>query len=345
MMPFMEQEILEQPIVLSKISNTNLNVIMEISKIIKKNKITNIIAAARGSSSNACVYFKYLCEIYCGINVSFAAPSVTTIYGAQLKFKNCLVLGVSQSGKAKDCIEVLNAANKQNCVTVAVTNDCLSEMAREAKYHLFLDTGLEKSVAATKTFTAQMYLLANLAAGICGNKDLTQNLKKVSSLVNDVIGLNKKILDLSKKFIDIKDLYVLARGINYAACLETALKIQETSYVKAKGFAISDFYHGPMAVLDENSNVLLIAPSGKTYIDAENIAAKIKKTNSYLTVFSDNAKLCKLSDAYILLPKCEECISPFVYVTCAQLFCLYLSLLKKIDPDHPRLLQKITITI
>jgi len=345
MISHMEQEILEQPIILSKISDTNLNIIKEISKIVKRNKIGNIVVAARGSSFNASVYFKYLCEIYSGLSVTFAAPSVTTIYGAQLKFINCLVLGVSQSGKAKDCIAVLKAANKQNCVTVAVTNDENSEMAKEAKYHLFLDAGLEKSVAATKTFTAQMYLLANLASGIRENENLMLNLTKVSSLVFDVINRNKEIIELSKKFINVNDLYVLARGINYATCLETALKIQETSYVKAKGIAISDFYHGPMAVLDEKTNVLLIAPSGKTYKDAEAVAAKIKNLNGYLTVFTDSAELSKLSDTSIILPKCDESISPFAYVTCSQLFCLYLSLLKKIDPDNPRNLQKVTVTV
>ena len=345
MISFMEQEILEQPEILSKILNTNLNAIKEISRLIKKHKISNIVMAARGSSFNASMYFRYLCEIYCGINVSFAAPSVTTIYNAKLNFKNCLVIGVSQSGKAKDCIEVLNAANKQGCITVAVTNDCMSEMANSAKFHLFLDAGLEKSVAATKTFTAQMYLLANLAAEICENEYLVFNLREVSSYVSKVIKKNKEIIDLSKKFIDIADLYVLARGINYVTCLETALKVQETSYVKAKGFAVSDFYHGPMAVLDENSTVLLIAPSGKTYNDAENVADKIKTLNCDLTVFTDNKKLIGLANNSIILPKCEECISPFLYVTCSQLFCLYLSLLKNIDPDNPRSLQKITVTV
>lgn len=340
----MIREIAEQPEGLKKCADYNKNVIAEIAKKVKDNNIRHIHLAARGSSDNACNYFKYLSEIYTGIPASFAAPSVVTLYNGKLDLNGTLVIGVSQSGKAADVLAILERAKATGAVTVSITNSPDSPMATAADYHIFLNVGEEKSVAATKTFTAQMYALALLAAAIGEDKKLSAALESVPAKISEVIALQDKIAAAAKRYTDAVDCYVLSRGISYAAAQETALKIQETTYVKARAYAISDFHHGPFAVVDEKSRLVIIAPNDQSAKDSIEMIEKAKATGADITVFTDSEKIAALADAPILLPSIDESVTPFVYVTCAQIFACNLSLFRGLTPDSPRGLKKVTIT-
>ena len=157
-------EICEQPRVLKSLFASNDVKVKAIAEEYEKRGLDGVYFAARGTSDHACVYAQYLFGITAGIPCALGTPSVITKYGAKMKFGTDLVVGVSQSGKAEDVLEVLKQANSQGCLTVAVTNDESSPMAREAKYHLYCAAGKEESIAATKTFTAEMFLLAMLCA-------------------------------------------------------------------------------------------------------------------------------------------------------------------------------------
>lgn len=343
-MTMMEAEIGQQPEALKKCYETNIGLIKEIAKVARERRINHIMMAARGSSDNASNYFKYLCEIYVGIPVSFAAPSVLTLYEGKLNLYGTMVVGVSQSGKAADVIAILDCAKRQGGVTVAVTNNTSSPMASAADYHIYLNVGEEKSVAATKTYTAQMYVLGQLAAEIADSDELRKALADVPALIKKVIDLKDSIGESSKRYQSATDCYVLARGINYAAAQETGLKIQETTYIKARAYAISDFHHGPFAVVDENTKVLILAPADRTAADSLEMIEKVKATGADVTVFTDNKALADKADSTVLLPACPECVNPFVYVACAQLFACNLSVTRGINPDAPRGLKKVTIT-
>ena len=154
----MEKEILEQPKVLASLKGVNEVTIKNLVSDIKQRDIRMVYFAARGTSDHASIYASYLISTYVGVPTALALPSVVTAYDGKLCLKDALVIGVSQSGKAADVLAVMEKAKQCGALTVAVTNDLQSPMAQFGDYHLYCNAGLEESVAATKTFTSQMYV-------------------------------------------------------------------------------------------------------------------------------------------------------------------------------------------
>jgi glucosamine--fructose-6-phosphate aminotransferase (isomerizing) len=341
-MTLMEKEMLEEPARIADAFSENEQRVQEIAKIVKSRGIHSIVLSARGSSDNSGTYFKYLCEVIAGIPVAFAAPSVITLYDGKLDLSTCLTIGVSQSGKAEDVLAILNLAKKQNGFVVSVTNDKNSPMAKAADFHLFLNAGTEESVAATKTFVSQMYVLAMLAAALGESDVLAKELQKVPHILEETARIKYAIARQTDSMKSSQSCYVLGRGFNNAIAHEFALKLQETTYIKAFGFATSDFHHGPFAMVDEATTVLLLAPADKSMPDSLEIISKLKKAGAKIIAFTDDANL-PVPDK-ILVPSVHEYISPFVYVLAGQMFSCDLSLKRGLNPDKPRGLNKITIT-
>ena len=341
----MWEEILEQPDVLRKTIETNKKTIDEMIGELNSREISSVIIAARGTSDHAAVYTKYAIETLVGIPVSLAAPSVFTMYNKNVNMKNSFVIGISQSGKAADAIEVVKAAAGQGAVTMSVTNFVDSPLAVASKYHLFCDTGVEKSVAATKTFTSTVYLLINFIAKWAKNEELLKELTQVPDAIKSVFEQSDNIQEVVKKYRFMKECFVLARGINYSIALEAALKIQETTYVRAKAFATSDFHHGPFAMVERDMPVLVYAPEGPSTKDIFEMINKLKDSQADILVISNNKELLGMGDSSIEIPKnLSDYVSPLVNVTVAQMFACKLSLLKGLNPDSPRGLNKVTIT-
>jgi Glucosamine 6-phosphate synthetase, contains amidotransferase and phosphosugar isomerase domains len=336
-------EIHEQSQAVAHTLEINLPKVKTIVEDVKKAGITNVILTARGSSDNVCVYFKYLCEIYCGIPCGFSAPSVSTIYGGKLKLQNTLVIAVSQSGMGLDILQVVDDANRCGAMTVAITNNPNSLLAKASKFDLFLDCGEEKSVAATKTFTTQMAVLGLLVAEWADNDYLRNCLKQVPQLLTDTLKNEDKIEALAEQSKDFYDCYMLARGLNYVSALEAALKLQETTYIKSKAYSISDFYHGPFAVVDKTQNIFVLHGYGLTNMDSYTMFEHLTNTGANVIVISNDAYF-EDYDKVLFVPRCEECISPFAIIETMQLFSNDLALIKGNDPDKPRGLKKVTVT-
>lgn len=341
----MWEEILEQPEILKRTVETNKSVIDALINDLKVRDISSVIIAARGTSDHAAVYTKYAIETLVGIPVSFAAPSVITMYNKNINMKNCFVIGISQSGKAADAIEVVKSAAEQGALTMSVTNFIDSPLAQTSKYHLFCDTGVEKSVAATKTFSSTVFLLINFIAKWAQNEELLNELRQTPDVLQSVFAQADNIKEVVKKYRFMKECFVLARGINYSIALEAALKIQETTYVRAKAFATSDFHHGPFAMIERDMPVIVYAPEGPSSKDVLEMINKLKGSEADILVVSNNSDVLKLGDSSIEIPKnCSDYISPLLNVAVAQMFACNLSLLKGLNPDSPRGLNKVTIT-
>jgi Glucosamine 6-phosphate synthetase, contains amidotransferase and phosphosugar isomerase domains len=339
----MYQEIHEQPEALRNTYKLNIEKIKKVATAVKEAKITNVILTARGSSDNVCVYFKYLCEIYVGLPCGFSAPSVATIYGGRLKLDHTLVIGVSQSGAGLDILQVIDDANRCGAMTLAITNDPNSLLAKASHEDLFLGCGEEKSVAATKTFTTQMYLLGLLVAELADNDYLRDNLAKVPALLEETLKAEPLIEKLAIESKGFYDCYMLARGLSYVTALESALKLQETTYIKSKAYSISDFYHGPFAVVDQSQNIFLLHGFGLTNMDTYAMFERLINTKANVIVVSNDDYFSDYEKT-LVTPKCEECIAPFSLIAAMQLFSNFLSLLKGNDPDTPRGLKKVTVT-
>lgn len=344
-MSLLFDEICEQPSVLGRLAEKNGDMVSKIAEEYRKRQIKGIYFSARGTSDHASIYAQYLFGIVAGIPCSLGVPSIITKYGARINFGDQLIIGVSQSGKAEDVLAVLQQANEQGCLTVAVTNDENSPMAREAKYHLYCDAGEEISIAATKTFTAEMYLLALLCAGISGDGELKNEL---SGIADDAISLLKyappaleaKLL----RYRYLKDAFILGRGLEYPIALEGALKILETNGIKMKGAAISDFYHGPIAQIKEGDLVIVVSGKGATSDDDRAMIERLHEIGAEIFVITNDEELYKSEKLGILTPECGKYTAPFMFAICVQLFAYELTVIRGIDPNKSRVLKKITIT-
>lgn len=341
----MWEEILEQPEVLERCINSNRETIKNIVEAIERKNITSVVIAARGTSDHAGIYGKYIIEYEMGIPVSLSAPSIITIYQKKLDLSNSLVVGLSQSGEAADVLEVIKSANSCGAVTVSVTNNPESPLAAKAKYHLFCNAGLEKSVAATKTCITEMYLLAQLVAEWSGNEDINKELSIISNNISKMFEKKEEIIKKLERYRFMDECFVLARGINYPIAMESALKIQETCYVRAKAYATSDFHHGPFAMIQKDMPVIVYAPNGPSLKDVTEMIKKLKQSAAEVIVVSNNKEVLDMGDCAFEIPQTSnDMISPFYNVVIAQMFACGLSLVKGLNPDAPRGLNKVTIT-
>ncbi len=341
----MWKEILEQPVALERCHVKNVPVIKEIVQAVKSKNVKQVVLAARGTSDHAAVYGKYVIELLLGIPVSLAASSIFTIYQGNMNFENCLVIGVSQSGRAADVLEVMRNAKKNGAVTVGITNNAESDIALECEFFLNCEAGIEKSVAATKTFGTQIFLLAALAAEWAENTVLQEEIYQLPERLPQVFGVAEDIESKVERYRFINECFVLARGINYAISLEAALKIQETTYVRAKAFATSDFQHGPIAMLDRNIPAFIFAPDGPSLKDVTDMIEKMRKQDIETIVISNRNDILEMGTTAFRIPETSnDIISPFFNVIVAQMFACKLSLVRGLNPDNPRGLHKVTVT-
>lgn len=344
-MVLMWNEILEEPGTIEKCISNNKPLLSEIVESIRHSGIDMIMIAARGTSDHAAVYAKYVMETTLGIPVALAAPSVFTVYHGSLKLDKTLVIGISQSGKAADVLEVIKSAKATGALTVSITNFPDSPLAMETKYHLDCSAGLEKSVAATKTFLAQITLLAALTAVWSNDEKMLGKLYSIPGEVEQIIQASDPMIEKVQRYRYMEECFVLARGVNYAIALESALKIQETCYVRAKAYATSDFYHGPYAMIEGGMPVVIFAPSGPSLNDVKEMIFKLKESGAELIIVSDLEELRMKGDCSFAIPKAgDDVFSPFYNVVIAQIFACRLALAKGLNPDSPRCLSKVTIT-
>ncbi len=352
----MWKEINETPRIFNEIQTQNKDVMENLVKEIKNGKATNFVAAARGTSDHALIYFKYVLEVNSKYTVGLSAPSVITLYKGKIDYSNSIVIGCSQSGKAEDVLEVIRKGNQQGAITIAVTNDKNSPIAKEAKFHLYCCAGLESSVAATKTFSSQLFIMLWLASELADNKENLLYLKNLKQEIEKVIPqidvLTTKYAD---KFKDMEGGFVLSRGITYPIALEAALKLQETCYIQMKGYAGSDFYHGPMAMVNQKTPVIIYCANNNGDEEMQNLvrADQIKCIEKMivlkapvLLVTNDCVligKFSKCNDAFLNFGVPEE-VCMFAFAIFAQMLACKISCEIGNNPDSPRALNKVTIT-
>jgi glucosamine--fructose-6-phosphate aminotransferase (isomerizing) len=338
----MEKEIFQQKSCLENAYKINLPVLEDIAAHLKRNKIKSVIFAARGSSDNSGVLFKYLFETICKIPVSFAAPSVITLYNSKIDYSSSLVIGVSQSGQAADVLAIIEEANNQKAMTITITNYPDSPLAKAGTYHLFLDTGEEKSVAATKTFMTQMYLLSQLVGYIGENEELITDLKNLPEKLEFSDSVLEKIKTEAKKYKEVNSAFILGRGYQYAIAKEFALKMQETTYIQALSYSIADFYHGPFAMISKDSFAIVLVPEDETYEDGLKMLEALKNADSQVLAVTTDENLDVKEK--IVIPSISKYQAPFINIFVGQYFCLNLALTKGLNPDEPRGLKKVTVT-
>ena len=343
----MLEEIRQQPEALEKTLRSQLKRFERFKKLVAKRRPRLIVLAARGTSDNAAQFGRYLLEITTGIPVSLAAPAIYTLYNARVDFRDALVVAISQSGESTDTNLVLSEARKQGALTVGITNEVSSSLARLAEHVFFVRAGREKSVAATKTYTGQVLMLYLLAYAL-GGKIRPDDLARLPERAHLALRLEPEITALSERYRFMDHAVVMGRGLNYATAFEFALKLMETCYVVAERFSSADFLHGPIALVEPNFPVFVFAPSGVTWPPVREAVDKVKPLTAETVVITDasNRDAPHAGNRLIRLPqRISELYTPIPYIIPAQIFAACLASQKGLNPDRPRTITKVTRTL
>ena len=343
----MLEEIRQQPAALAHALAAELRSVEFFKHSVAKKRPRVVVLVARGTSDNAALFGRYLLEITTGIPVSLAAPSIATLYGARVDYRDSLVVAISQSGESTDINVVLERARKNGAITLGITNERRSALAGIAEHLFLVRAGKERSVAATKTYTGQMLMLYLLAYALGGAIRLA-DLERIPDVVESALGLEPDVEALSERYRFMRYAVVMGRGLNYANAFELALKLMETCYVVAERFSSADFLHGPIALVEPSFPVFAFAPPGVTWKGIGETLDRLARLRAEIVTITDsgNAPAVRRATRAMLLPRrVKEVLTPIPYIVPAQLFAAHLAAQKGIDPDHPRTLQKITLTL
>jgi glutamine---fructose-6-phosphate transaminase (isomerizing) len=363
----MLDEIQEQPDALRRALNGASEPARQIALEVQQRNIDVVLLAARGTSDHAAIYAQYLFQYLNGIPVALATPSLFTLYGASLRLGKALVIGISQSGESPDIVEVVARAREAGALTVGITNQDGSPLATSAQYTLLCHAGPERSVAATKTYTTTCAVLAMLAASLPGGELLRASIEQLPELASAALRSEEVVRRVAERYVHARDCVVLGRVFQYSTAREMALKLEETCYVVSTPFSSADFKHGPAALIERGSPVILFAPPGPTLTDSLELLQWLRGRNADCLVIAEDERVLAQATTSIRLtlppitqrntgevkqnnPTKEgqasiaELLAPISYIIPGQLFAQYLALYKELNPDQPRGLTKITHT-
>jgi glutamine---fructose-6-phosphate transaminase (isomerizing) len=342
----LHSEILEQPERLAALLKNQKQTILDIAQAIQKQNVQYVFLAARGTSDNAGRYANYLWGAHNGLPLALATPSLFTYYQTPPRLQNALVVGVSQSGQSPDIVSVLDEGRRQNCLTLAITNNVDSPLAKAADLVLDIQAGAEKAVAATKTYTTELMAIAMLSAALENSSARWDELASLPAWAEQVLTLDTDIARMAERYRFMRQCVILGRGFNYATAFEWALKLNELTYVIADPYSSADFQHGPIAMIEDGFPVLAVAPSGKVHGTMKEMLTRLRRAqDAELVIISDDADTLSLAQSPIRLPpQIPEWLSPLVGIIPAQLFACHLTTVKGYDTDKPRTITKITET-
>jgi len=334
-------EIAEQPAAVARVLADADGAIAAAAEEIRRRRPRFAVIAARGSSDNAARYAQHVLGRLCGLPVGLATPSLHTVYDAPMRYEDGLVLGISQSGASPDVVAVLAAARAQGCVTVAITNDPGSPMAAAATHVIPLQAGVEASVAATKTYTTSLAVVAALAAGIAEDDERRAELAGVADAMERQLARTDGLDEAADATAEWQRLAVIGRGANYATAFEAALKIKELAAIAAEPASPADFLHGPVAMLDPGFPVLAVLPDGAAGRDVL-VAAHGRDADITVIVGDDYAPAP--GERRLAVEPGPEWLSPLCAVVPAQLLAVGAAERRGVDVDRPVGLQKVTRT-
>ena len=352
---FMLKEIYEQPIVVAQTLRSYLQrlegkVALPIPEF-DLSEVKRVTIVACGTSFYAGMVAKYWFEQFARVPVDLDVASEFR-YRAPVMEPGGLMIVISQSGETADTLAALRHAKAEGQTIAAVVNVPTSSMAREADLLLPTHAGPEIGVASTKAFTCQLAVLAALAANLAkakgkldeaAERQLVRHLSEAPAAINGALAYDESIEAMAHNIAGARDVLYLGRGTDYPLALEGALKLKEISYIHAEGYAAGEMKHGPIALIDENVPVIVIAPSGPLFDKTVSNMQEVQARGGKVVLISDYDGVQEAGEgcmATITMPKVHPLIAPLVYAVPVQLLAYHVAVQKGTDVDQPRNLAK-----
>jgi glutamine---fructose-6-phosphate transaminase (isomerizing) len=349
-------EIAQQPDVVARLLERERPAIDALAAELRRREPRYAVLAARGTSDNAARYAQHVLGRILRLPVVLAAPSLHTLYDAPPRYADAVVIGISQSGASPDIVTVVAEGTKQGALTAAITNAPSSPLAGAAQHVIDLGAGEERSVAATKTYTASLAAIAALAAS--GDAGLTAEVERLPGALAAQLALTAgggsnsercprapaatgDVGDAVRAAADWQRLTVVGRGAHYATAFEAALKIRELAGIVAEPYSPADLLHGPIAAVGPRQPLLAIAPAGPTEQSMREVVAAARERGARVAAIGHDRTL---GDPFLELVDIPEWLSPVVAIVPAQLLAVGLAEERGVEVDAPFGLSKITLT-
>jgi glucosamine--fructose-6-phosphate aminotransferase (isomerizing) len=352
---FMLKEIYEQPAVMGDALHALLNPWNQIVAMpplpFDLTRVNKLTIVGCGTSYHAGLVARYWFESLARIPTEVDIASEFR-YRATDMVPGGLAIFISQSGETADTLAALAYAKAQGQKTIAIVNVAESSMARQADVAFLTHAGPEIGVASTKAFTTQLTVLACLVIAIAAKRGvidrdterrLCHALTEVPSRSNDVLNHDQRLAEIARDMIPARDVLYLGRGTGYPIALEGALKLKEISYIHAEGYAAGEMKHGPIALIDENMPIIVIAPSDHLFEKTASNMQEVIARGGKVIFLSDKEGIEKLGDvaaATVELPAVDPFVAPILYTIPVQLLAYHVAVLKGTDVDQPRNLAK-----
>jgi glucosamine--fructose-6-phosphate aminotransferase (isomerizing) len=354
---FMQKEIFEQPRAIrdtigTRVRDDNGGIDLDgidLSSEVAK-KIERIFLIACGTAYYSCLVGKYMIEQLAGIPVEVDLASEFR-YRRPIVDQNCLVILVSQSGETADTLAALREGKGGGARVLSICNVRDSTIARESHDVLYTRAGPEIGVASTKAFTTQLvafYLLAlklGMERKTFSREELESSfadLRRLPRIIEQTLQLDPQIRQVARRYFRVSNFLFLGRGIMYPIALEGALKLKEISYIHAEGYAAGEMKHGPIALIDENMPVLVIANQSPVYEKVISNLEEVRARDGQVIAIASigDEKIAARADAVIRIPDLGEYLTAIVATVPVQLLAYHVATLKGTDVDQPRNLAK-----
>jgi glucosamine--fructose-6-phosphate aminotransferase (isomerizing) len=353
---FMLKEIFEQPVTIRNAMRGRLNfeegtarlngIVLKLDEL---NRINRIIVTACGTSWHAGLIGEYLLE-------DLARIPVEVEYASEFRYRSpvvpadTIVLGISQSGETADTLAALREAKRRGATALGIVNAVGSSIARETDAGVYIHAGPEIGVASTKAFTSQITVLSLLtlllgrqrALSLEQGRSLITDLQGIPEKVERILARNDQIRRLAEQYCHHNNFLYLGRGINFPVALEGALKLKEISYIHAEGYPAAEMKHGPIALIDENMPVVVIALKDAVYDKVVSNIQEIKaRSGRVIAVVNEgDDEVCRLADQCIEIPSVAGPLTPLLSIIPLQLLAYHIAVLRGCDVDQPRNLAK-----
>jgi glucosamine--fructose-6-phosphate aminotransferase (isomerizing) len=311
--------------------------------------VQRIVITACGTSWHAGLVGEYMLE-------EFARVPVNVEYASEFRYRNpvlepgTMALAISQSGETADTLAALKEARRNGAKTMGIVNAVGSTIARDTDFGIYLHAGPEIGVASTKAFTSQLvaltlftlYMGRRRNMSVLQGREIVASLRELPFLVEEVLHLNDEIKDLAEQFKDARNFLYLGRGYQFPVALEGALKLKEVSYIHAEGYPAAEMKHGPIALIDDDMPVVVLAPRDAVYTKVVSNIEEVKARNGrIIAVVSDDApELRDKVDHMIKVPHTIPCLLPVVTTIPLQLLAYHMAVIRGCDVDQPRNLAK-----
>jgi glucosamine--fructose-6-phosphate aminotransferase (isomerizing) len=316
------------------------------------NEVDRIIISACGTSWHAALVGEYLME-------ALAKIPTEVEYASELRYRTMLpnlktaVFVISQSGETADTLAVLKKVKEQGMIVLGIVNVVGSSIARETDAGVYLHAGSEIGVASTKAFTSQVIVLTLLSLFLSQKrntlleqqrKEIIGSLKEIPNQIKLLLNKSNEIKTIAEKYYKFNNFLYLGRGVNFPVALEGALKLKEISYIHAEGYPAAEMKHGPIALIDKNMPVVVIATDTddliyqKVVSNIEEVRARGGNIIAIATEGNDQMK--KLASEVIYVPKTKGYLTPILNVIPLQLLAYHIAVLRGCDVDKPRNLAK-----